>query len=97
MSDTRRARIAAMVRRAIRFSVTCVHAAKYLPTVRRAVPRSAKFEYYLDRAGQWRWHLRAPNGEIIADSGQGYNSRQDCLYGIHLVQLYASGAEVKPG
>jgi uncharacterized protein YegP (UPF0339 family) len=58
--------------------------------------KSAKFEYYVDRAGNWRWHLKAPNGLIIADSGQGYNTRQDCLAGIGLVKLYAPGAEVYP-
>jgi uncharacterized protein YegP (UPF0339 family) len=58
--------------------------------------RSAKFQYYQDRAGLWRWHLRAPNGEIIADSGQGYRSLGDCLMGIRLVKLYAPGADEGP-
>jgi uncharacterized protein YegP (UPF0339 family) len=58
------------------------------------VAKSAKFEYYRDRAGNWRWHLKAPNGLIIADSGQGYRNEQDCIFGIHLVQTYAPGAEV---
>jgi len=57
---------------------------------------SAKFEYYLDRAGNWRWHLKAPNGLIIADSGQGYSSRLDCLEGIRLVKLHAPGTEIYP-
>ena len=56
--------------------------------------RSAKFEYYVDHADKWRWHLRAPNGQIIADSGQGYSRMADCMMGIHLVQLYAAEAEV---
>ena len=56
--------------------------------------KSAKFEYYRDRAGLWRWHLKAPNGLIIADSGQGYRSQEDCIYGLRLVKLYASDAEV---
>jgi uncharacterized protein YegP (UPF0339 family) len=58
------------------------------------VAKSAKFEYYQDRAGLWRWHLKAPNGEIIADSGQGYRNREDCQSGIQLVKLYAPGAEI---
>lgn len=57
--------------------------------------KTAKFEYYQDRAGLWRWHLKAPNGLIIADSGQGYHGRQDCLTGIQLVKLYAPDAGIE--
>ena len=32
----------------------------------------------------WRWRLRANNGEIIA-SGEGYTTRQNCLHAIELV------------
>jgi len=58
--------------------------------------KSATFEYYLDRTSLWRWRLKAPNGLIIADSGQGYHSRRDCLAGIQLVKLYAPGAGEVP-
>jgi uncharacterized protein YegP (UPF0339 family) len=34
-----------------------------------------KFQIYRDRAGEYRWRLVAPNGDIIADSGEGYESR----------------------
>lgn len=30
---------------------------------------------YKDRAGEWRWRRVAPNGRIIADSGEGYKNR----------------------
>jgi uncharacterized protein YegP (UPF0339 family) len=34
------------------------------------------FYIYLDRAGEWRWRLRAAgNNEIIADSAEGYVSK----------------------
>lgn len=39
-----------------------------------------------DSAGEWRWQLRAGNNRIIADSGQGYREKQDCLHGIALVK-----------
>ena len=55
----------------------------------------AKFRYYQDRAGLWRWRLRAPNSEIIAESGQGYHRLQDCLVGAQLVKLYAPSAPVE--
>jgi uncharacterized protein len=41
---------------------------------------------YVDTASQWRWRLKADNGRIIADSGQGYANQQDCLHGINLVK-----------
>jgi uncharacterized protein YegP (UPF0339 family) len=53
-----------------------------------------EFEVYRDHMQRWRWRLKAPNGEIIADSGQGYHHRQDCLRGIQLVQAYAPIAQV---
>ena len=56
--------------------------------------KSAKFEYYQDRSGFWRWHLKAPNGEILADSGQSYRYERDCLHGIQLVQIYDPTAQV---
>ena len=35
---------------------------------------------YRDRAGQWRWHRKAPNGEIIAQ-GEGYTRPADLKIG----------------
>ena len=39
---------------------------------------------YRDRANQWRWQLVSNNGKIIADSGEGYHNRADCIHGINL-------------
>lgn len=33
--------------------------------------------YFRDEAGEWRWHVKAPNGEVVADSGEGYRHRTD--------------------
>ena len=33
----------------------------------------------------WYWHLKATNGEIIAN-GEGYNNEADCLKAIGLVK-----------
>ena len=57
--------------------------------------KAAKFKYFQDAAAKWRWHLKAPNGLIIADSGQGYSRLEDCLIGAHLVKLYAADAPVE--
>ncbi|QFU81642.1 YegP family protein [Natronorubrum aibiense] len=39
--------------------------------------RYSRFEVYEDRAGEWRWRLVHWNGNIIADSGEGYSSRSN--------------------
>ena len=40
---------------------------------------------YRDRAMNYRWQLLAANGKIIADSGEGYVAKDDCIHGINLV------------
>ncbi|MCJ2142557.1 YegP family protein [Methylobacterium sp. E-066] len=45
-----------------------------------------RFELYRDAKGEWRWRLRARNGEVIADSAEGYLRREDCEHGIALVR-----------
>jgi uncharacterized protein YegP (UPF0339 family) len=37
---------------------------------------------YKDRKGFWRWQVRARNGKIRADSGEGYNRQKDCINGF---------------
>ena len=44
------------------------------------------FELYKDSLGHWRWRLKAANGNILADSGEGYVNKTDCLHGISLVK-----------
>ena len=31
-----------------------------------------KFTLYKDQVGEWRWNLKASNGRIVADCGEGY-------------------------
>ncbi len=45
-----------------------------------------RFELYRDSSGEWRWRLRVDNGNVIADSGEGYARREDCEHGIALVR-----------
>lgn len=44
------------------------------------------FKIYKDAIGQWRWHFKAANGRTIADSGESYYNKQDCLNGISLLK-----------
>ena len=45
-----------------------------------------KFHVYKDRRNEYRWRLIAANGKVIADSGEGYSSKQSCKDGIELVK-----------
>lgn len=52
------------------------------------------FEIYKDEAGQFRWRLKAANGENIA-SGQGYTTKQSCQHGVDLVKGTNGDTEVR--
>lgn len=52
-----------------------------------------KFEVYLDKAGEFRFRLKARNGEIIATS-EGYKSKASCLNGIESIKKNAPEAEL---
>jgi len=54
----------------------------------------SQFELYTDRGGKHRWRLRHRNGNIIADSSQGYASRQKAQQGLSAVRRDAFGASV---
>lgn len=41
--------------------------------------KRVKEEVYRDKGGQWRWRLVAINGNIIANSGEGYKNKLDCV------------------
>jgi len=55
----------------------------------------ARFELYRDRAGDWRWRLRHDNGNVIADSGQGYSSKRNAERGVRSVKANAPGGAVE--
>lgn len=52
-----------------------------------------KFEVYIDKAGEYRFRLKARNGEIIAVS-EGYKAKPSCLNGIESVRKNAPDAEI---
>lgn len=43
-----------------------------------------KYEYWKAKNGNWYWHLKGGNGEIIAQ-GEGYTTKQSVLHVIGLV------------
>ncbi|KJL21205.1 hypothetical protein RN51_02219 [Microbacterium oxydans] len=54
---------------------------------------AGKFELYTDKSGEYRFRLKAGNGEVIATS-EGYSSKSAALNGIDSVRRNASDAEV---
>ena len=52
-----------------------------------------KFELFTDKGGNWRFNLKAGNGEVIATS-EGYSSKASALGGIESAKTNAPGAEV---
>jgi len=52
----------------------------------------AAFEIYEDAGGEWRWRLRHRNGNIVADSGEGYASRSNAVEAVTGVKANAPGA-----
>ena len=53
-----------------------------------------KFELYLDRAGKYRFRLKARNGKIVGVS-EGYNNKSGCLNGIESVRNNAPEAQME--
>ena len=56
---------------------------------------AAKFEIYKDAKGEFRWKLIASNGQIIANSGEGYKSKDSVKNGIESVKKNAASAAVE--
>ena len=55
----------------------------------------ATFEIYKDNQEKWRWRLVHDNGNIIADCGNGYSSKQKCKQGMNSVKTNAPGGPVE--
>lgn len=52
-----------------------------------------KFEVYTDKKGEFRFRLKASNGQVIA-TGEGYTTKAACLNGVESVKKNAPDAEV---
>lgn len=56
--------------------------------------KKPQFELYRDSGDEWRWRLVVQNGNIIAASGEGYNSKQGAKRGIESVRTNVPNAEI---
>lgn len=59
-----------------------------------AAVTNPKFEMYTDKAGEFRFRLKARNGEVLAAS-EGYKAKASCLNGIDSVRRNAPDAAVE--
>ena len=58
-----------------------------------AEEKHPKFELYKDKRGEYRFRLKARNGEIIL-TGEGYASKSGCKNGIDSIRRNAVDSEV---
>ncbi len=55
---------------------------------------AGKFEIYKDKAGEYRFRLKASNGEVVA-VGEGYSTKAVAKAATEAVQRAAAGAGVE--
>jgi len=53
-----------------------------------------KYEVYTDKAGEFRFRLKAKNGQVIATS-EGYKTKKSCLNGIASIGRNAPDAKIE--
>ena len=58
-----------------------------------AAVTNPKFEVYTDKAGEFRFRLKARNGEIIA-TGESYKTKAACLNGVESIRKNAPDAQI---
>lgn len=56
--------------------------------------RQATATMYRDQNGEYRWRLRATNGRIVADCGEGYKTKGGCERGYLSAMQCISAARV---
>jgi uncharacterized protein YegP (UPF0339 family) len=54
---------------------------------------AGKFELYQDKKGEYRFRLKASNGQVIA-IGEGYSTKKACLNGIESIRKNAPDAKL---
>ena len=58
-----------------------------------ATEKNPKFEIYADKKGEFRFRLKAKNGQIVA-TGEGYKAKASCKNGIASIKKNAVDAKV---
>jgi len=55
----------------------------------------AKFQYYKDIGGRWRWRLRNDEEKIIATSSEGFDGKRECFDSINAIKQLSGISEVR--
>jgi uncharacterized protein YegP (UPF0339 family) len=55
---------------------------------------AAKFEIYKDSKGEFRFRLKAGNGEVVA-TGESYETKSGVINGVDAVKRAAAEAEIE--
>ena len=58
-----------------------------------ATEKNPKFEVYQDKAGEYRFRLKATNGQVIV-TGEGYKAKASCMNGVESVKKNAVDAPI---
>jgi uncharacterized protein YegP (UPF0339 family) len=53
------------------------------------------FEVYQDKAQQFRWRLKASNGQVVASSSEGYEARPSAEAAIDIIKKNVAKAQVE--
>jgi uncharacterized protein YegP (UPF0339 family) len=61
---------------------------------RSGADAKVKFEVYEDAKKEYRWKLKAANGQVVAGSGEGYKAKADAEKAVEAVKAGAATAEV---
>ena len=56
--------------------------------------KKMKFEIYKGKKEDYRWRLKAANGQVIATAGQGYKAKADAEKAVDSVKTGAAKAEI---
>ena len=58
------------------------------------IQKCPKYEVYKDKSGEFRFRLKATNGQIIA-TGEGYKTKASCLNGVASIGKNAPDAKIE--
>jgi uncharacterized protein YegP (UPF0339 family) len=61
---------------------------------KEAITMAATFKLYKDKKGEYRWRLVHENGNIIANAGEGYTTKENAKNGIKSVKDNAPSAKI---
>lgn len=54
-----------------------------------------KYEIYSDAGGSYRWRLKASNGQIVASSGESFDSHGNAVRAAENVKENAGGGSIE--